>query len=134
MLALVLALTAASPEAFLHQIYDRYVGKEARGVPLDTAADVRRWFAPELAKKILADRAKAEKAGDVPTLDGDPFVDAQDWEISALDIKVQGATGTVKFTNAGEPIEIVLDLVNTPSGWRIREITSRGQKLSALFK
>ena len=54
MLALVLALAATSPEAFLHRIYDRYVGKEARGVPLETAADVRRWFAPELAKKITS--------------------------------------------------------------------------------
>lgn len=72
---------AASPSAqsFVTAICDGYKGKDARGVALDTGAQVRRYFAPELAALILEDREDAH--GEVGTLDGDPFVDAQDWQI-----------------------------------------------------
>src|SRR5581483_6055615 len=61
--------------------------------------------------------------------DGDPFVDAQDWQIAEFDIDVAEtaagkAKATVKFVNLDQPITIVLDLVKIGKDWRIGEITS----------
>src|SRR5215472_14677072 len=94
-----------SAKEFLERIYKTYVGdstKGANGIRLDSAAATRRYFAPDLAAMILADNAKAAKRGDVPTLDGDPFVGHQDWDIANLAVEASEdgtgkATGTVTF-------------------------------------
>ena len=117
-----------SANDFLTAIYQHYVGKAGEsGLPLDSDADIRRYFAPSLAALMIADRAAAAKNDDVPTLDGDPFIDAQDWEIKDLHIAVSEAgadhaTGTVMFKNIDSPVTITLDLVRTPRGWRIDDI------------
>ena len=50
---------------------------------------------------------EAKRRGEVPKLDGDPFLDAQEWEIENLAISVKGdgpkATGEVAFDNFGKP-------------------------------
>jgi hypothetical protein len=125
-------------KAFLHEIYDRYPGKNSKGMPLSSNADINRYFAPELAGPIIADRTIAQKVGDIPTLEGDPFVNAQEWAVDKLDISVQQqgkekAIGTVKFINRGKPQTVIVELVKMPNGWRIHDITARGEKLSALF-
>ena len=61
-------------------------------------------------------------------LDFDPFVDAQEWEISDFDIAVNDtapgkASATVKFTNLGQLTSVTLDLVTIKNDWRIRHIT-----------
>ena len=88
MLAVAVAAPAATPRAFVEAIYKSYLGKDSKGVLLTDEAAIRRYFAPPLADALVKDRAEADKRGDVPTLDGDPFVDAQDWEISRLSINV----------------------------------------------
>jgi hypothetical protein len=74
----------------------------------------------------------------VPTLNGDPFVDAQDWEISKLSIDVTGsgdtATARVSFQNFGEAKRVLLELVKTPAGWRIADIKAPSGSLKALYK
>jgi hypothetical protein len=121
---------AADPaaQAFLVSLYNNYKGKGGNGVALDKEAVVRRYFEPALAALIIKDRKDAESRGDVPSLDGDPFVDAQDWEIAAFDIAVRDtapnkATGTVKFQNFDKAVTVVLDLVKLREGWRIADIT-----------
>src|SRR4029077_16642733 len=89
-----------TPKAFLDAIYKNYLGKDANGIQLDKAATIRRYFAAPLAEAMIKDNAEAAKRGEVPELDGDPFVDGQDWEITDLAIKVETsgadkATGTV---------------------------------------
>jgi hypothetical protein len=118
----------ASALAFLTSIYDAYKGKDAKGVPLDNARTVRRYFEPSLAALINTDRAIAARRGDVGLLDGDPFIDAQDWEIAAFDIAIADtaagkATATVKFTNLGKPSTVLLELVKIKNDWRIGEVT-----------
>ncbi len=140
LLAAALAAAPAADETaehFLKQVYGRYIGGRSKGISLDKPAEVKRWFAPELAALILKDRNETPE-GDASDLEGDPFIDAQDWKIAKVDIAVQqqgdqAATGTVKFDNAGEAKTIVVDLTKSKGGCRIREITSNGQKLSALF-
>ena len=103
-----LAASAAdqTPKDFLDALYKIYIGKNAKGMPLDKPATMR-LFTPALRKAIDDDSKRAAKRNEVPNLDGDPFVDAQDWDIKSFDISVQDkapdkAIGTVKFDNDGQ--------------------------------
>ena len=63
------------------------------------------------------------------SFDGDPFIDAQDWNIDKFDIDVADAgpgkaKATVKFVNLDQPATIVLDLVKVKNDWRVSDITS----------
>lgn len=131
----------ASPLTFLDQIYKVYRNNHnARGIDYSKPENVRRYFAPPLAKAILKDMADARKRNEVSLLNGDPFIDAQDWEIANLKIEMKpgatrrNATGVVTFTNAREPRTVMLDLVKTGDGWRIAEINAPSGSLKELFK
>jgi hypothetical protein len=135
---------AAEPSAksFVEAIYAAYKGKDGNGIALDSDAAVKRYFEPKLAALISKDRKDADKRGEVSTLDGDPFIDAQDWEIESVDIAVREiaadkASATVSFTNMDKPTTVLLDLVKLREGWRIADITwdrdGRKESLRALF-
>ncbi len=133
----------ATAAAFVTRIYDAYKGKNSKGISTATEAEIRRYFEPSLAALIIKDQKAAAKRDEVPTLDGDPFVDAQEWEISAFDIAVSDAppdkaVATVSFKNFDEPVKLVLNLVRIRNDWRIADITSqrdgRTQTLRGLFK
>ncbi len=144
--AAVIAETAAiaqgaSPLSFLEQIYKVYRGNNnAKSIDYSKPDNVRRYFAPPLARAMLKDMADARKKDEVPLLNGDPFIDAQDWEIASLKIEMKpgatrrNATGVVTFTNAKEPKELTLDLVKTGDGWRIAEIKAPSGSLRELYK
>lgn len=124
-----------TPEAFLRGIYTPYPNQDFKGQPY---WQVDRFFAPELARTIEADMREARRRGEAPMLDGDPFVDAQDWDIARLAISVTAdgpkATGRVSFENQGKPTEITLDLVRTGMGWRIADIRAPSGTLSDLYR
>jgi hypothetical protein len=132
---------AAEPSAtsFVEAIYAPYKVRDGKGSPLDSDAAVKRYFEPRLAALIIKDRNKAAKRGDVSTLEMDPFIDAQDWDISAVDVAVRDAgaekaSATVSFKNLGKPHTVMLDLVKLKDGWRIADINwGRKQTLRALF-
>ncbi len=113
--------------ASMKGIYAAYRGKDAKGIPLDNAAVLRRYFHPSLAALIVEDRRNAARRNEAPRLDGDPFVDAQDWQIPDFDIVVADtgpgqASATVKFVNQGQPTTIVLDLVTVNADWLVSDI------------
>jgi Protein of unknown function (DUF3828) len=125
----VVGVSAAEPSAksFVEGIYAAYKGKDARGVSLESDAAVRRYFEPKLAALIIKDRKDAR--GEVGKLGADPFIDAQDWEIDAVDIAIREiapdkASATVSFKSLGEQRTVVLALVKLRMGWRIADITS----------
>jgi hypothetical protein len=130
-LALALVAPAAraadpSAQSFVQAIYDRYKGKDSKGVELSDDAAVRRYFAPALAALIIKDRRQAR--GEVGKLDADPFIDAQDWEIDSVDVALRDvaadkAIATVSFKNVGKRQTVVLDLVKLKGEWRIANIT-----------
>ena len=133
------AAHAADPAAenFVKGIYANYTGTgmTALGVPLDSEAVINRYFDPSLAKLILDDRKAA--GDDVPTLDGDPFINAQDWEIKALVVHVDDngpgkATATVRFKNFGEDKTIKLSLVRVGAQWKISDIEYFGADAGTL--
>jgi hypothetical protein len=113
-----------TPEAFLRGIYTPYPNQDFKGQPF---WQVDRFFTPDLARAIEADMREAKRRGEVPRLDGDPFVDAQEWDIEDMHIAVRGtgadkARGTVSFKNFGKPIAILVDLAKLDEGWRIHDI------------
>jgi hypothetical protein len=117
-----------SPQTFVAGIYDAYKGKNGNGHPLDNERTIRRYFEPSLAAALLKDQRAAARRQEVGTLDFDPFVDAQDWEIDAFDIAVSDAgpdkaTATVKFSNLKRDSTVVLDLVKIKGEWKISDIT-----------
>lgn len=126
-------------QKFLESIYKRYVGPDTPGVPLDTKEALLSYFTPELAAMIAADGARAEKDNEPPTLDGDPFVFAQDWDIKNVAVKVKDtgpgkAVGTATFTNFGEAQQVELNLVKLTAGWRIDDIRWPDGTLRDLYK
>lgn len=124
-----------SARAFLDGIYRPYLAKAYPGQTLDQPD---RFFSPPLARAIERDRREAAKRKEVPTLDGDPFVDAQDWAISDLAVTATEngprATGVVTFKNQGTPSKVTIDMVMTPAGWRIDDIRTSQTSLRKLFK
>jgi hypothetical protein len=125
----------ATAEAFLHSIYDPYLDSGFKGQPYWQPS---RFFVADLARVIEEDMRDAKRRGEVPKLDGDPFLDAQDWEIKNLRIAVTTdgpkTTGRVTFDNFDKATEVILDLRQTPAGWRIADIKAPSGVLSALFK
>jgi len=123
-----------TPEAFLRGIYTPYPNQDFKGQPF---WQVDRFFTPDLARAMEADMREAKRRGEVPKLDGDPFIDAQDWDISKLAITVKAdgpkAVGLVSFENQGKPTQITLDLVRTGVGWRIADIKAPSGTLSELY-
>jgi hypothetical protein len=126
---------SATPDGFLRAIYDPYLAADFKGQPY---WQVSRFFAPQLAQAIEDDMREAKRRGEVPKLDADPFLDAQDWDIKnlAISVKADGpkATGQVSFDNLGKHTEITVDLVQLHAGWRIADIKAPSGSLSALYK
>jgi hypothetical protein len=135
LLSTAAAAQQQTPQAFLESIYQPYRQKGFKGQPY---WELDRFFAPDLARTIERDMREAKRRGEVPTLDGDPFVDAQEWEVTTLSIAsaVSGsnATGAVSFLNFGKPTALAIILVQTPRGWRIADIVGANGSLSGLFK
>jgi len=143
-MAPAVAADDASATAFVTKIYDAYKDENSKGILIDTEAAIRRYFEPSLTALINKDQKSAARRHEVGTLDGDPFIDAQDWDISAVDIAVRDASpdkavATVNFKNIDRPTTVVLDLIKIKSEWRIADITWRqegGKKetLRGLFR
>ena len=125
----------STPDGFLRAIYNPYLEMGFKGQPF---WQVSRFFVPDLAQAIEADMREAKRRGEVPMLDGDPFLDAQDWNIKdlAISVKADGprATGWVSFDNLGKQTEIMLDLQQTHAGWRITDIKAPSGSLRNLYR
>ena len=137
------AADAQSAEAFLHSIYDGYIGPHEKAPVIDYTKqrELERYFEPSLAKIIADDSTRAAKNGDEGTLEADPFIDAQDWDIKSFDIKVapvdaDRANARVKFDNLGTAELIHLQLIRISGAWKIHDIDYGGPKgtLRGLFK
>lgn len=124
-----------SAQSFLQSIYDPYLKPDFKGLPYTEAA---RFFAPDLARAVDRDMGQAKQRNEPPTLNGDPFVDAQEWKITNLVIRASGkgdaATGVVTFDNFGKPQRLSVSLIRMAGDWRFTDITGASGSLRALFK
>jgi hypothetical protein len=139
--AMFAAPCAADDEAqrFIASIYAQYGAPDTQGVVLDSKEALERYFVPDLAAMIDADTIAAERENRPPALDGDPFVDAQEWDIKNVAIVVRDdtpekAVAIVSFFNIGEPRQVELNLVKLAAGWRIDDIHWREGTLRGLYK
>jgi hypothetical protein len=137
------AAADAAATAFVTKIYDAYKGKGAKGLDYASEAGMRRYFEPSLVALMVADEKAAAKRKEPPTLDGDPFVSAQEWEVATFDIDVTDvppdkAVATVTFKNYDKPVRNVLNLVKVKNSWRIADITTTQdgttESLRGMFK
>ena len=126
---------APSAQAFLEGIYQPYRKNDFKGQPYWEAG---RFFAPDLTRAMERDLAESKRGGEPPLLNGDPFLDAQDWQISSLSISSSTAkskaAGEVALVNFDEPRAFAIALVQTPAGWRISDIVSTSGSLRGLYK
>lgn len=125
-----------SAQAFVAAIYKTYEGKDSRGVAVDSPT-FRKVVTPGLWRLVDSDAKRSARRRAVPKLNGDPFVDAQDWDITGLriDIKEDGpkATANVAFRNAGTSRAITLQLVKARDGWRIDDLIGGDGSLRKLL-
>ena len=122
-------------QAFLENLYAPYRAKSFSGQPYTQA---ERFFEPTLAAAMQRDYQIAQKNGVPSTLNGDPFVDGQEWEVTNLSIRAaasgEQATGIVSFVNFKQKKTLAVELVQTKAGWRIADIAGAGGSLRALYK
>jgi len=127
------------PKQFVEAIYKTYLGKNTPGLDLSTRAALDLYCTPSLADLIEKDAKEAEKLQEPPLLNGDPFVDGQDWEITDPVVTIQEsgsdrATATATFKNFGKTVTVRLALVLTPKGWRVDDIFWSEGNLRGLYK
>ncbi|WP_374653866.1 DUF3828 domain-containing protein [Dongia sp.] len=130
----------ASPQDLLNELYGHYADKPAgSGVDLGDEATIEKYFTPEMAAKIEADARQAAAAQEVPALNGDPFVDSQDWQVTDLAVAVAKSAepdktmAAITFRNYGEAKELKLSLAKTARGWQIADIDWGHDRLSKIF-
>jgi hypothetical protein len=133
---------AQSPDAktFVENIYKQYLGKNTPSIDLNSRDALELYFTPPLVELIDKDAKEAERQQEAPLLNGDPFVDGQDWEITDPVITVQtqdngkGAIANASFKNFGKAVTVRLALVLTPKGWRVDDVFWSEGNLRGLYK
>jgi hypothetical protein len=123
--ALLPAQAAEDPKDFVTALYQTYVGKDAKGIPV-SSPKARQVLTPGLMKLIDADAKAAARRGEPPRLDGNPFIDAQDFDIKSFTVEIQEvgrfrAVATVTFRNEASVNNgpMILALVRIGDEWRI---------------
>jgi hypothetical protein len=111
-------------------LYTLHAARPSDEPPLWTDPSIRSdLFSPDLIAAFDALAAwQARNPDEVPPLNGDPFWDAQDWDISGLEVDPAEAVDaavasvTVRFRNFDEARVLRYKLVQTDAGWRIDDI------------
>lgn len=127
------------PKTFVENIYKSYLGKNSPGLDISTREALDLYFTPSLVELIDKDAKEAEKLQEAPLLNGDPFVDAQDWEIEDPVVTIQEsaagrATASATFKNFGKTVTVRLALLLTPKGWRVDDVLWNEGNLRGLYK
>jgi hypothetical protein len=115
-----------SPQDLLRFVYGHYVQKSFEpDIEFDWGAPplVDQLFEPALARAI-----RRGIPGGAENLDFDPFVDAQDFDITSYDFKIEQQTVNqariiARFKNLGDQKAVRYELVRLPSGWRVQDIS-----------
>jgi hypothetical protein len=121
---------AADPaaEAFLRDIYKVYAVPENLGISLNSEAAARPYFTPEMAGLIGEDATQAMASDSHGRMDFDPFINGQQWQIDSIDLALKDtgagkAEASVRFREIDTYETVYYQLVATPDGWRIADIS-----------
>lgn len=122
------------PADTIRPLYERYFARTETNFPplLEQAP----WSAAMRARlEAMMQRSEAAQA---PILDFDPFINAQDWQLTGLnvttDVVAAGSHAVVRaaFDNAGRREEIIYDLVWENDGWRVDNMRGAGWDLARI--
>jgi hypothetical protein len=114
------------PRALLEYAYAPYLN-EADPFP-DDPTEI---YSPTL-KQLWDDMAAKSEESEVPIIDFDPLINAQDYEVTdfvVADPVIEGdaATVVVSFSNFGEPQELHFELIRRAEGWKVDDIEATGE-------
>lgn len=135
LLAAMLAMMAAgargdspndSPQALLRALYQVHDEGDGPLLRSEGRSQRRVFFTESLALALEGeiDRPDPEELGN---LDFDPFYNAQETDLGAMDIAVAKVSGNatvalVRFANGGDPMEIGYRVILDGQAWRIDDI------------
>jgi len=115
------------PAAIIRPLYDPYIAQAETFPGLEQQAP---WSAAMLAS-LRSMMARSQAMGE-PILDFDPLIDAQDYQITDLEVVTESvvenshASVRASFNNGGASAGVVYDLVWENDGWRVDNVrTSR---------
>lgn len=123
------------PAAVVRQFYDPYLVPNGQIPPLAEAAP---WSA-QMAADLDAMFARSQAQGE-PILDFDPIIDAQDYQLSDVRASTEGivegshATVRASFTNAGQPEEVLYDLVWQDNRWKVDNVRTAEWDLRTIIQ
>jgi hypothetical protein len=118
------------PVEIVRPLYDRYMSDNATFPSLLEQAPWSQTM--RAALEAMMARSIAEQA---PILDFDPFVNAQDYQISTVTVTTEAvvvnshAVVGVAFVNAGTQDGVVYDLVWEGEAWKVDNIRHQGWEL-----
>jgi hypothetical protein len=111
------------PAAAIQPVYDPYL---TEGATFPEFREQAPW-STDLWVQLEAMSARSQAMGE-PILDFDPLIDAQDYQLSDLNVTtdavVENSHATVRasFNNNGQPAEVLYDLIWENGAWRVDNI------------
>ena len=127
------AQPGADPVATIQPLYAPYI--EGRNPP--TLLDAAPWT-PELRALLQRAQAMSRDSGE-PVIDFDPIIDGQDWDIDAVAVTLVAppaegrAEIAARFTNSGDDVAVIYDLVEADGGWRVDNVRTETWSLRAIL-
>lgn len=124
------------PAAVIAPLYERYRTDPA-ATTFPTLLEQAPWSA-ELRTQLEAMSARSA-ANEEPVLNFDPFINAQDWLVTAVTVTTDGvvanshATVRARFTNLSTEDEVVYDMVWEGGGWRVDNMRHEGWDLRQII-
>lgn len=120
---------ASDPAETIRPLYARYMTDPA-STTFPALEEQAPWSA-SMRQALLDMMARSQQANE-PILDFDPFANAQDWQVTNVNVTTDGvvenshAVVRASFQNGGAPQEVVYDLVWEDGGWRVDNMRSGG--------
>lgn len=124
----------SDPAAVVRGLYDPYL---AEGATFPSFREQAPWSV-DLWARLEAMMARSQALNE-PILDFDPLIDAQDYQLSQLNVSTDGvvenshATVRASFQNAGQPAEVIYDLVWEGDRWRVNNIRTAAWDLRQII-
>lgn len=128
----------ASPEALIRLVYAQHQPWFGKEIDWNDPVVAAKYFDPSLVALLKKDSDYSARMGEVGCLDGDPFLDAQDYDedgITPIEIhevsSPRAGLWEVSFTGVSPAwkdwnVRLRYDVRKTPRGWRIYDIIWAG--------
>ena len=121
------ARAVTDPAAVIRPLYDRYMTPNTEFPAFEDQAP----WSNSLRTLLLAMMARSQAINE-PILDFDPIINAQDYQLSNLNVTneaiVEGSHAAVRaaFDNAGTHNELVYDMIWEDDRWKVDNIRGEG--------